>query len=39
MANAKVKWAGDRGFIGVDSTNHALLISSPRAGMYRALIF
>ena len=28
MANAKIKWAGDRTFIGVDSTNHAVVMSS-----------
>ena len=28
MANAKIRWAGDRTFIGVDSTNHAVLMSS-----------
>ncbi len=30
MANAKIKWAGDRTFIGVDSTNHAVLMSSAK---------
>lgn len=30
MTNAKIKWAGDRTFIGVDSTNHAVLMSSAR---------
>lgn len=28
MANAKVRWAGSRTFIGTDSTNHAVLMSS-----------
>ena len=28
MANAKIKWAGGRTFIGLDSTNHAVLMSS-----------
>jgi len=27
MANAKVKWVGGRTFIGVDSTNHTVLMS------------
>ena len=30
MANAKIKWAGNRTFIGVDSTNHAVLMSSAK---------
>ena len=30
MANAKVKWAGGRTFIGVDSTNHTVLMSSSK---------
>jgi len=30
MAKARVKWVSDRTFIGVDSTNHAVLISSPK---------
>jgi putative redox protein len=30
MANVKVKWAGGRTFIGVDSTNHTVLMSSSK---------
>ena len=33
MANAKVRWTGDRTFIGVDSTNHAVIMSSPDDGV------
>lgn len=30
MGQAKVRWAGNRTFIGSDSTNHAVLMSSPQ---------
>jgi putative redox protein len=30
MANAKVKWVGGRTFIGVDSTNHSVIMSSSK---------
>ncbi len=33
MAEANVRWAGGRTFIGVDSTKHAVLMSSPHEGI------
>lgn len=33
MANAKVKWTSGRTFIGVDSTNHSVVMSSPGDGI------
>ena len=33
MAEANVRWAGGRTFIGVDSTKHAVLMSSPHEGV------
>ena len=33
MAEARVRWAGGRTFIGVDSTNHAVLLSSTRENL------
>ncbi len=33
MAEANVRWAGGRTFIGVDSTKHAVLMSSPQEGV------
>ena len=33
MAEANVRWAGGRTFIGVDSTKHAVLMSSPEEGV------
>ena len=33
MAEAKVRWTGDKTFIGVDSTNHAVVMSSPEDGI------
>jgi putative redox protein len=33
MAEANVRWAGGRTFIGVDSTQHAVLMSSPHEGV------
>ena len=33
MAEANVRWTGGRTFIGVDSTKHAVLMSSPQEGI------
>jgi len=33
MANARVKWAGGRMFIGVDSSNHTVLMSSSKENL------
>lgn len=33
MAEANVRWTGGRTFIGVDSTKHAVLMSSPEEGV------
>ena len=33
MANAKVSWKGGRTFIGSDSTNHAVILSSQKEGV------
>jgi len=33
MAEASVRWTGGRTFIGVDSTQHAVLLSSPAEGI------
>jgi len=33
MAEANVRWTGGRTFIGVDSTKHAVLMSSPAEGV------
>ncbi|BBB46859.1 OsmC family protein [Pelolinea submarina] len=33
MAEANVRWTGGRTFIGVDSTKHAVLMSSPGEGV------
>ena len=33
MADVKVKWAGGRTFIGVDSTSHSLVMSSSEEGI------
>lgn len=33
MAEARVRWTGDRTFIGADSTNHAVIMSSPKDGI------
>jgi len=33
MANARVKWAGGTTFIGMDSTNHSVVMSSPKEGI------
>lgn len=33
MANASIRWTGDHTFIGVDSTNHAVVMSSPDDGV------
>ncbi|MBN2256572.1 MAG: OsmC family protein [Anaerolineaceae bacterium] len=33
MANANVRWIGGKQFIGVDSTNHSVVISTPDEGV------
>ncbi len=33
MAEARVKWTSGRTFIGVDSTNHSVVMSSPKDGV------
>ncbi len=33
MANATVQWAGGERFIGVDSTNHSVVLSTPDEGI------
>ena len=33
MAEANIRWTGGRTFIGVDSTQHAVVMSSPREGI------
>jgi len=33
MANARVTWTGGTTFIGVDSTNHSVVMSSPKEGI------
>ncbi len=32
MASARIKWTGQKEFIGVDSTNHSVVISTPAEG-------
>ena len=33
MANANVKWIGGKTFVGVDSTNHSVVLSTPDDGV------
>jgi putative redox protein len=33
MADARVKWAGGRKFIGVDASNHTVLMSSSKENL------
>jgi putative redox protein len=33
MARANVKWIGEKKFVGVDSTNHSVVLSSPDDGI------
>ena len=33
MANATVRWIGGKQFIGIDSTNHSVVLSTPDEGV------
>lgn len=33
MANANVKWIGGKTFVGIDSTNHSVVLSTPDEGV------
>ncbi len=33
MSSAKVKWIGGKQFVGIDSTNHSVVLSTPEEGV------